>query len=47
MEIHRPPNQPLHLTAAALPVILVPPAPAAAAGERWRFVAKSGWPHGA
>jgi len=30
------PNQPLHLTAAALAVILVLTAPAAAAGERWR-----------
>ena len=29
-------NEALHLTAAALPVILVPPAPAAAAGELWR-----------
>jgi hypothetical protein len=29
-------NQPLHLTAAALPVIVVPPSPAAAAGELWR-----------
>jgi hypothetical protein len=29
--------QPLHPTAAALPVILVPPSPAAAAGELWRF----------
>ena len=33
--------QPLHLTAAALPIILVPPAPAAAAGERWRYSAEA------
>jgi hypothetical protein len=33
-------NEALHLTAAALPVILVPPVPAAAAGERWRSATK-------
>jgi hypothetical protein len=34
-------NQPLHLTAAALPVILIPPAPAAVAGELCRSLQDS------